>query len=78
MSADAIGVKPRHLLSRLLIRYLTGRTRDYHAYSVTPASDLKRLMQRGDVLLVEGNQRFSTAIKYLTQRPVFSRVRRSQ
>ena len=35
--------------------------------STSDPAMLARTLQRGDVLLVEGNSRFSTAIKYLTQ-----------
>ena len=38
--------------------------------SISPPSDpdqLKRLLRPGDVLLIEGTSRVSTAIKYLTQ-----------
>ena len=41
-----------------------------HRQTRPPTSDpqlLARTLRRGDVLLVEGNSRFSTAIKYLTQ-----------
>jgi len=67
MSAVRIAERPRTLLSRLLIRYLSSQVREYQSYSVTPALVLRRLMKPGDILLVEGNQRFSSAIKYLTQ-----------
>ena len=54
-------------IGRRLANYLA-RTRDVHSTSVPP--DLERLaacLKPGDVLLVEGNSKFSTAIKYLTQ-----------
>lgn len=35
--------------------------------STTPPELLAKTLQKGDVLLVEGSSRFSTAIKYLTQ-----------
>lgn len=57
----------RRFLGPLLIRYLTRERRHYHAYSVSRPEMLRRILRRGDVLLVEGNQRFSTAVKYLTQ-----------
>ena len=53
--------------SRWLIRYLTRPGRDYQAFSVSGPERLRAVMKAGDVLLVEGNQRFSTAVKYLTQ-----------
>ncbi|GLW59955.1 hypothetical protein Hthe01_03040 [Hydrogenophilus thermoluteolus] len=50
-----------------LARYLT---RPIHFHTLTPPTPPERLLavlQPGDVLLVEGNNRISTAIKYLTQ-----------
>jgi len=67
MSIDQAKVRPKNFLSGLLIRYLTKQTRAYHSYSVTSTDVLRQVMKRGDILLVEGNQRFSTAVKYLTQ-----------
>lgn len=67
MSVELIEGGPRHWFSHLLIRYLTSQTRDYHSYSVTPTVALRNVLKRGDILLVEGNQRFSSAVKYLTQ-----------
>mgnify|MGYP005809920939 FL=1 len=58
------------LLSRLgsaLARFLS---REHHVHGtapVTPPSLLATTLRPGDVLLVEGNSRISTAIKYLTQ-----------
>lgn len=57
-------------LSRLgsaLARFLS---REHHVHGtapVTPPSLLAATLRPGDVLLVEGNSRISTAIKYLTQ-----------
>lgn len=50
-----------------LARYLA---REVHVHSAVPATRPERLLatlRPGDVLLVEGNSRVSTAIKYLTQ-----------
>ncbi|MCM2306655.1 MAG: lipo-like protein [Sulfuritalea sp.] len=50
-----------------LARWLSGQA---HTCSSSPATDmnlLARALQPGDVLLVEGSTRISTAIKYLTQ-----------
>lgn len=58
------------ILSRvglLLARYLSRTT---HVHGVAPATAREHLLsclQPADVLLVEGNNRISTAIKYLTQ-----------
>ena len=54
-------------MTTALIRYLTGKVRKYEPFSVSSPEALARVLQTADVLLVEGNQRFSTAVKYLTQ-----------
>jgi permuted papain-like amidase YaeF/Yiix C92 family enzyme len=57
----------RWWLGRCLVRYLA-RPRPH--LSLAPATGLQRLadtVQVGDVLLVEGTSRFSSAVKYLTQ-----------
>jgi hypothetical protein len=50
-----------------LVRYLTGKVRAYQTFAVSSPEDLLSVLQVADVILVEGNQRFSTAVKYLTQ-----------
>lgn len=50
-----------------LVRYLTRRVRRYEPFAVSSLDVLAGTLQAGDVLLVEGRQRFSTAVKYLTQ-----------
>ena len=50
-----------------LARYLTQTVKSYHPFSVHRHDVLATVMQPGDVLLVEGDHRISTAIKYLTQ-----------
>ena len=54
-------------LSDFLIRYLSGKVKKYEPFSVTSSDILRSTLQPCDVLLVEGNQRFSVAVKYLTQ-----------
>jgi len=54
-------------ITGLLVRYLTGKVRHYERFSVSTAESLKSVLQVADIILVEGNQRFSTAVKYLTQ-----------
>ena len=39
----------------------------YEPFASSDPETLSRILQPGDVLLVEGNQKISTAIKYLTQ-----------
>jgi len=51
----------------ILVRYLTGKVHSYEPFSVSEPEILESVLQIADVLLVEGNQRFSTAVKYLTQ-----------
>ncbi len=54
-------------ITGLLVRYLTGKVRGYQAFAVSSPDYLQSILQVGDVILVEGDQRFSTAVKYLTQ-----------
>ncbi len=54
-------------LTEILVRYLTGKVRNYEPFAVSPPEILESVLQVTDVILVEGNQRFSTAVKYLTQ-----------
>lgn len=58
------------LLSRFGAALATYLSRPVHVHSTAPAVTGERLLavlQPGDVLLVEGNSRISSAIKYLTQ-----------
>jgi cell wall-associated NlpC family hydrolase len=50
-----------------LARYLNQPIRRYEPFAITDPYKLAAVLEPGDVLLVEGNQRISTAIKYLTQ-----------
>lgn len=52
---------------RLIARFLAGETPGYKPYTPSDPETLRATLQPADVLLVEGNQRISTAIKYLTQ-----------
>ena len=51
--------------------WLAGRLQEessgYEPYTPSDPETLRRVLQPGDVLLVEGNQKISAAIKYLTQ-----------
>ncbi len=51
---------------RALATYLEKSTGSYVAFSVIPPGRLRRTLRPGDVLLIEGNSRISSAIKYLT------------
>lgn len=50
-----------------LAGYLNKPIKGYQAYSITDPVKLAAVMRPCDVLLVEGDRRLSTAIKYLTQ-----------
>lgn len=54
-------------LAQRLARYLNQPIRRYEPFAVTRPEQLATVLQPADVLLVEGNRRLSTAIKYLTQ-----------
>lgn len=52
-------------------RFLAGRLQSessgYQPYTPSDPDTLRRILRAGDILLVEGNQKMSAAIKYLTQ-----------
>ncbi len=54
-------------LGKSLARYLSEPLRGFKPLATTDVDALHRSLRPGDVLLVEGNTRVSTAIKYLTQ-----------
>lgn len=54
-------------IGHLLAGYLTRPLFHYEPFAVSDAGRLLSLLRPADVLLVEGNSRVSTAIKYLTQ-----------
>lgn len=58
---------PLRLMGGWLASYLTRPLFNYEPYTPIDAGQLLSLLQPADVLLVEGNTRISTAIKYLTQ-----------
>ncbi len=53
-------------MGRALARYLQKQTGRYRSFAVTPLPHLRSCLRSGDILLVEGDTRISTAIKYLT------------
>jgi hypothetical protein len=55
------------LIGRTLARFLQKHTKGYVRLAVTTTDAMRRCLQPGDVLLVEGDRRISAAIKYLTQ-----------
>jgi len=54
-------------MGKALARYLSSPVRGFKPVATTDMEALRRSLRPGDVLLVEGNTRISTAIKYLTQ-----------
>lgn len=54
-------------LGRFLARRLETESSGYQPYTPSDPATLRRTLQPGDVLLIEGNQKISSAIKYLTQ-----------
>ena len=57
----------KHYLSKLILRFISKQSGSYRAYQFLPLAELESCLRPGDILLIEGNQRVSTAIKYLTQ-----------
>ena len=53
-------------ISHALIRYLQKQRASYVPMAVTPLPLLRRCLRPADILLVEGDTRISSAIKYLT------------
>ncbi|MDF1610306.1 YiiX/YebB-like N1pC/P60 family cysteine hydrolase [Hoeflea sp. YIM 152468] len=54
-------------LGRFLARRLHSANSGYEPYTPSDPETLSRALRPGDILLVEGNQKISAAIKYLTQ-----------
>ncbi|MES2353629.1 MAG: YiiX/YebB-like N1pC/P60 family cysteine hydrolase [Pseudomonadota bacterium] len=55
------------MLGRVLARYLSKPNSAYTPLTTNDPSKLASTIKPGDVLLVEGDTRFSTAVKYITQ-----------
>jgi hypothetical protein len=64
-------MSPFTALSRMitgaLLRFLTKPVKQYQVRFPVDMAQLKRCINKGDVLLVEGNERISELIKYFTQ-----------
>jgi hypothetical protein len=54
-------------VGKLIAGYLQKEVPGYEPFTPSDPEHLRRVMQQGDVLLVEGNNRVSGIIKYLTQ-----------
>ena len=57
---------PRKFLADWFLDQITRRRRRYHKFIYNDPVKLKAALRAGDVLLVEGDQRVSQAVKYLT------------
>ncbi len=55
------------IIGKTLAHYLVKPLSEYKPFSVSDQDTLREFLRPADILLVEGNQRVSTAIKYLTQ-----------
>lgn len=58
---------PRQVLQDWFLRQITRRRRTYRRFVYNDPERLKATIRPGDVLLVDGDQRVSQAVKYLTQ-----------
>jgi hypothetical protein len=58
---------PRQALQDWFLKQITRRRRRYVRFVYNDEESLKSTIRPGDVLLVEGDQRVSLAVKYLTQ-----------
>jgi hypothetical protein len=59
-------LNPRRVLSDWFLNQITRRRRRYHRFVYNDPVKLKATIRPGDVLLVDGDQRVSQAVKYLT------------
>ncbi len=56
-----------NIIKKILVSYLSKEREDYISPQKGGFDEIIKIIQPGDVLLIEGKQRFSLAIKYLTQ-----------
>lgn len=54
-------------IGMMIARHVTSASSGYKPFTPSDPETLMRTLQPGDVLLIEGNQHLSNAIKYLTQ-----------
>lgn len=57
----------KRAIGRRLAAYLSKTLPGYQRFDTVALEQIGKVLQPGDILLVEGNSRFSVAIKYLTQ-----------
>jgi len=62
----AIVRRPRQVFADWFLKQITQRRRHYRRFVYNNPVELKAAIRPGDVLLVEGDQRVSSAVKYLT------------
>jgi hypothetical protein len=55
------------IIGRLIVRYLERPVQGYDPFTPSDPVALRKTLEPGDVLLVEGNSHISRVIKYLTQ-----------
>ncbi len=55
------------VISNYIATKITAQSSGYEPYTPSDPEVLQRTLQPGDIILVEGNQKVSSAIKYLTQ-----------
>jgi len=60
---------PRQVLATWFVRRITCARREYRRYVFNDAERLKSRIRPGDVVLVDGDQRVSQVVKYLTMSP---------
>lgn len=60
-------LSPKQWLAQHLVKYLSGQRHGTPSIALCQPEALRATLRRGDVLLVEGNTRFSAGIQYLTQ-----------
>jgi Permuted papain-like amidase enzyme, YaeF/YiiX, C92 family len=60
-------VRVLHNIGRVIARYLEKPVQGYELFTPTDPAALRKALEPGDVLLVEGNSHISRVIKYLTQ-----------
>jgi hypothetical protein len=66
-NVDGAAVRLANTVGRVFVRYLEKQRQNDARFASTDLSTLRRSLEPGDVLLVEGNSRISGIIKYLTQ-----------
>jgi hypothetical protein len=65
--AEGAAVRLANTVARAFVRYLEKQRQSDAQFAPTNLSTLRRSLEPGDVLLVDGNSRISGIIKYLTQ-----------